>query len=86
MKNKLISSVVALSPLMLFVCLFIGTGIYLTLKSEQNAFYQVSPSVLILPAIILSLILSRFWFGRSFQKSLIFFQRVLEIIILSPCV
>jgi len=50
---------IALLPLMLFLCLFLGTGIYLTLEGVDFAFYQVPAPVAVLPAIVLAIILSR---------------------------
>lgn len=50
---------IALLPLILFLCLFLGTGVYLTLEGVEFAFYQVPAPVAILPAIVLAIILSR---------------------------
>ncbi len=49
----------SLSPFLLFVISFVGTGVVLTLQGSEQPFYQISPTVIILPAIILSIILSR---------------------------
>jgi Na+/H+ antiporter NhaC len=38
-------------PLVLFILLYVGSGIYFSLQGVSNAFYQVSPLVAILPAI-----------------------------------
>jgi Na+/H+ antiporter NhaC len=59
MKIKISPNFIALSPLALFVVVFIGSGFYFTLKNSAYAFYQVSASVAILPAIILSFFLSK---------------------------
>lgn len=69
---KILTSLLALSPLLLFMVLFIGTGIYFSLQSQENAFYQISPSVIILPSIFLAVFLG-FLGRRSFQKSLTLF-------------
>ncbi len=49
----------ALLPLLLFVMSFLGTGIILTLQGMEQPFYQISPTVLIIPAVILSVSLAR---------------------------
>lgn len=63
MASKLSSTItpsgIALLPLILFLCLFLGTGIYLTLEGVDFAFYQVPAPVAVLPAIVLAIILSR---------------------------
>ncbi|HBN22097.1 MAG TPA: sodium:proton antiporter [Holosporales bacterium] len=47
----------ALLPLLLFLAIFVGSGIYFSLQGVPQAFYQISPNVAILPAITLALIL-----------------------------
>tara|TARA_R110002095_G_scaffold70325_1_gene60009 strand:- start:2398 stop:3744 length:1347 start_codon:yes stop_codon:yes gene_type:complete len=47
----------ALLPLLLFLAIFVGSGLYFSLQGVPNAFYQISPNVAILPAITLALIL-----------------------------
>jgi len=47
----------ALLPLLLFLAIFVGSGVYFSLQGIPNAFYQISPNVAILPAITLALIL-----------------------------
>lgn len=49
----------ALLPLVLFVITFVGAGIALTMQGFDKPFYQISASVAILPAIVLSTLLSR---------------------------
>jgi len=66
MRSKILSSLLALSPLMIFFILFIGTGVYFSLQAQVNAFYQVSASVIILPSIIIAMLLTR----KPFQKKL----------------
>ncbi|MBG3877743.1 Na+/H+ antiporter NhaC family protein, partial [Desulfovibrio oxamicus] len=48
---------VALLPLGLFLVLFIGAGLALGAAGTEMAFYQLSPTVAILPAIALALVL-----------------------------
>ncbi|SIS55794.1 Na+/H+ antiporter NhaC family protein [Neptunomonas antarctica] len=48
----------ALLPLLLFLTLFIGSGVYYQSANVEYAFYQISAPVAILPAIVLALMLS----------------------------
>ena len=57
--HSTLSSLRALSPLLMFFSIFIGSGIYFTLIGKEFAFYQVSASVAILPAIILAIFLAK---------------------------
>ena len=52
-------SALALLPLILFLILFIGSGVYFTLEGVDYAFYQLPAHVAILPAVILAIGLSR---------------------------
>lgn len=49
----------ALYPLLLFLTLFIGSGLYFTLQHVPYAFYKISPAVAILPALLLAIFLGR---------------------------
>lgn len=64
--NSNLSSFLALSPLLVFFMLFIGTGVYFSVQGKEYAFYQVSASVAILPAIIFAVCIAR----TPFQKTL----------------
>jgi Na+/H+ antiporter NhaC len=55
MKSKILSSLYALCPLLVFFFLFIGSGVYFSLRGQNDAFYQISASVAILPAIVIAL-------------------------------
>ncbi|MFT6913912.1 MAG: Na+/H+ antiporter NhaC [Motiliproteus sp.] len=50
---------VALLPLLLFLAIFIGSGLYYQSQEVAFAFYQVQAPVAILPAIVLALVLAR---------------------------
>jgi Na+/H+ antiporter NhaC len=66
-------------PLVLFLILYVGTGIYFSLMGSDKAFYQLSPTVCILPSLFLGGFLGK----RSFQsnfKSLIDGMRHPDII------
>ena len=52
-------------PIIFFILLFVGTGIYFTLLDIPNAFYQFSPITAILPAIAMAWALHR---GTTQQK------------------
>ncbi len=62
---KLSSLLITLSPLLLFFLIFIGSGVYLSIKGHDYAFYEVSASVAILPAILLAFWLTRIPFSKS---------------------
>lgn len=49
----------ALLPLLFFILLFLGAGLVLTFQGQEKAFYQISPAVVILPAILLSVLIGR---------------------------
>ena len=52
-------SVLALSPLLLFLALFFGAGLYYSAHGEPMGFYQLRAPVAILPALALALWLAR---------------------------
>lgn len=55
--NPLIKSdPLALVPLLVFLVIFIGTGVSLTLQKADMAFYQLSATVAVLPAIIIAIL------------------------------
>ena len=60
----------ALTPLMLFVAIFLGTGIYLHSQGVDYAFYQLPAPVAILPAIVLALLIDRKLRNSSLDSSL----------------
>lgn len=53
------SSGLAITPLLLFVLTFLGTGIWLHIQGVDFAFYQLPAPVAIIPAIILALYLDK---------------------------
>ena len=60
------SSAVALLPLLLFLATFVGAGLYHQSQGADFAFYQLSPVIAILPAIVLAFALAR----QAIDKSL----------------
>ena len=63
------ASFAAILPLLLFLLIFIGTGVSLSLAGVDMAFYQLSATVAILPAIALALMQGR---ARLSKKITIF--------------
>lgn len=61
MKNNSVvqPSALALVPMLLFLSLFIGSGLYYQSIGTDFAFYQISAPVAILPAIVLGLLLAK---------------------------
>jgi Na+/H+ antiporter NhaC len=53
------SLLINFSPVLLFIFLFVGTGFYFSATGIDNAFYQISPTVAILPAIALGWVLQK---------------------------
>jgi len=60
----------ALLPFALFLGLFLGTGIILTLQGVDFAFYQLPASIAIIPAIIASIALGRFISKSPIEKQI----------------
>jgi Na+/H+ antiporter NhaC len=60
----------ALLPLGLFLAVFVGSGIYFQSIGTSFAFYQVAAPVAALPAIILSILLSREKLSASVERFL----------------
>ncbi len=50
---------ISLLPFIVFLGLFLGSGVYLTLQGVDFAFYQLPASVAIIPAILLSIIIGK---------------------------
>ncbi len=65
----------ALLPLIVFLILFIGTGVYLTFQDVSMAFYQLSATVAIIPAIVIAIWQFR---GKLNQGIALFLQGVGE--------
>ncbi|WP_413111925.1 Na+/H+ antiporter NhaC family protein [Thaumasiovibrio sp. DFM-14] len=60
----------ALTPLFLFLLLFIGTGLYMTLQGVEMAFYQLPAPVAALPAVILGILLSKETLNKAIEQFL----------------
>ncbi|WP_432736369.1 Na+/H+ antiporter NhaC family protein [Maridesulfovibrio sp. FT414] len=72
----------ALAPLGLFLAIFIGTGAFLTASGTSMAFYQLSATVAILPAIAWALWMGR---GKVTEKINIFLRGAGEPGIITMC-
>ncbi len=46
-------------PILLFVTVFFGSGIYYSMQGAENAFYQIPPTAAILPSIIVAWIMHK---------------------------
>jgi Na+/H+ antiporter NhaC len=69
-------------PILLFVLLFVGSGVYFTAIGVADAFYQLSPMAAILPPIMLGWILHK---GTSQQKMHAFLDGVRHRDIITMC-
>lgn len=67
MTERLPPRATALLPLLLFLLIFLGSGIYYTAIGTDFAFYQIKAPVAILPAIILAVLLARDTLNRSLE-------------------
>jgi len=72
----------ALLPLLLFLALFIGSGVYYQSANIDYAFYQISAPVAILPAVVLALLLDK---GKLNQRLETFIQGVGDSNIITMC-
>lgn len=70
-------------PIVLFVFIYVGSGIYFSLIGIHNAFYQISPTVAIIPAIALAWLLQR---GTTQQKMRNFLDGVRHPDIITMCI
>ncbi len=77
-------SAFALSPLILFLVIFVGSGVYFTLTGAEYPFYQISPTVAILPALIVA-ILKKYPFSIN-ERLEIFLEGVRDPQIILMCV
>ena len=58
----------ALTPLLVFLGIFVGSGLYFSLQGTPNAFYQISANVAILPAIALALFIAKGAFSKRLES------------------
>lgn len=72
----------SLLPIAAFLFIFIGSGLYFTFHGEEFAFYKISPSVAILPALFLAVFLGRHSLSGNIS---IFIEGVREKNIITMC-
>ena len=70
-------------PILFFIVLYVGTGVYCSIQGIDNAFYQLSPTVAIIPAIMLGLFLHK---GTSTEKLNQFLDGVRHRDIIMMCI
>lgn len=70
-------------PILLFISLFVGSGIYFSLLGIPNAFYQLSPITAIIPAIALAWVIHR---GPTQQKMQDFLDGIRHRDIITMCI
>ncbi|MBN9542465.1 MAG: sodium:proton antiporter [Alphaproteobacteria bacterium] len=73
----------AFTPILIFVSLFVGSGIYYTSIGTENAFYQLSPLVAIIPAIMVGWVNYK---GNSDAKMNAFLDGVRHKDIIAMCI
>ncbi|MDZ5762129.1 Sodium:proton antiporter family protein [Candidatus Cyrtobacter comes] len=77
------SFVLRFAPILLFILVFVGSGIYFTLLGTPNAFYQLSPITAIIPAIAFAWVLHR---GTTQQKMHDFLDGIRHRDIITMCI
>jgi len=63
-------NLLALLPFAVFLSLFLGTGVFLTLQGVDFAFYQLPASIAIIPAIIVSIALGKYITNSTIDKQI----------------
>lgn len=74
---------ITLLPILLFISLYVGSGIYFSLSSVPNAFYQIAPTVAIIPAIALGWLLNK---GTTKDKMNNFIDGIRHPDIITMCI
>lgn len=67
MSQSIQSRAQALIPLLVFLALFLGVGVYFQFTGVEMAFYQLPSPVAIMPAIILAVVLSKQTLNKRIQ-------------------
>ena len=68
--GKVSARALALLPLMVFLVIFLGSGIYHSMIGTAFAFYQIKAPVAVLPAILLAVLLSRSRINQAIEEFL----------------
>lgn len=61
------SSFKPLIPLIIFIAVFIGTGIWFTMQGVEYAFYQLPAPIAILPAIVVAILISNYSLNETIE-------------------
>ena len=69
-KNTNKRSIIALLPFIVFLGVFLGTGIILTLQGVEFAFYQLLASIAIIPGIFVALYLGKVVAKETIDKQI----------------
>ena len=77
------SYIVHFIPIILFILLFVGSGVYFSILGTPNAFYQLSPITAVIPAIALGWLLHK---GTTQQKMHDFLDGVRHRDIITMCI
>lgn len=70
-------------PILVFIIIYVGSGIYFSFANIPNAFYQLSPTVAIIPALALGWLLHR---GSTEQRMRSFLDGVRHPDIITMCI
>lgn len=82
MKHFKLKGATALLPIAFFLFIFIGSGVYLTLTGVEFAFYKISATVAILPALLFAVLFGRHSLNDNIN---IFLEGVREKNIITMC-
>jgi Na+/H+ antiporter NhaC len=82
MPHRIKSNPLAILPLVVFLCIFVGSGAYFSYHNVPYAFYQISPTIAILPAIAIALFLAK---GPFTQRMEGFLEGVRDTNIIMMC-
>lgn len=81
-KNFKLNGAAALLPIAFFLIIFIGSGVFLTLTGVEFAFYKVSATVAILPALLVGVLFGRHSLNDNIN---VFLEGVREKNIITMC-
>jgi Na+/H+ antiporter NhaC len=70
-------------PILLFIVTYVGSGFYFTWQGVEHAFYQISPTVAIIPAIVVGWILQK---GSMSERANLFLDGVRHRDIITMCI
>lgn len=59
LKEKIMQIIISFLPILTFITIYVGSGIYFSYQGTPNAFYQISPLVAIIPGIVVGWILNK---------------------------